>query len=128
MTSRIFSFSKLFRLSGYYERCLPLLLVSQIFPLSICFSSPSALFMCPKIVVVFFLMVLSRDRLYPTISITSLFDSFLVHDIHIIFLMYHISADSSLFFLGLLSVSSIHIHAEGWIICRLSECCFWCKF
>ena len=33
-----------------------------------------------------------------------------------------------IFFLCLLSVSTIHIHAEGWTICRLSECWFWCKF
>ena len=31
------------------------------------------------------------------------------------------------FFLGLLSMFSIHIHTEGWTICRLSECWFWCK-
>ena len=32
----------------YFVRCLPLLLVPQIFPLNICFSSPSALIKCQK--------------------------------------------------------------------------------
>ena len=41
-------------------------------------------------------MVLSRDLLYPAIFITSSFDFFSVHDILIIFLMYHISAATSL--------------------------------
>ena len=56
-------------------------------PLNICFFSPSALFICPKIEVVFFLIVLSRNLLYEVISITSS----LVHDILIMLLMYHIS-------------------------------------
>ena len=34
---------KLFRLPVYFVRCLPLLLVPQIFPLNICFSSQSYL-------------------------------------------------------------------------------------
>ena len=43
-----FLVTKLFRLSVYFLRCLPLLLVPQIFPLNICFSSPSALCICPE--------------------------------------------------------------------------------
>ena len=43
-----------------------------------------------------FMMVLSRDLLYPAISITSLIDFFSAHGILIILLMYHISAASSL--------------------------------
>ena len=61
----------------------------------ICFSSPSALFICPKSCSCLFLMVLNRDLLYPAISITSSFDFFSVHDILIILPMYHISAASS---------------------------------
>ena len=91
-----FLVTKLFRLSVHFVRCLPLLLVPQIFPLNICFSSPSDLFICPKNCSCLFLMVLSRDLLYPAISITSSFDFFSVHDILIILLMYHISAASSL--------------------------------
>ena len=91
-----FLVTKLFRLSVYFVRCLPLLLVSQIFPLNISFSSPSALFICPKNCSCLFLMVLSRDLLYPAIFITSSFDFFPVHDILIILLIYHISAASRL--------------------------------
>ena len=61
-------------------------------PLNICLSSPSALFICPKIENVFFLIVLSRTLLYPVISITSSFLFFSVHSILIILLMHHISA------------------------------------
>ena len=43
-----FLVTKLFRLSVYFVRCLPLLLISQIFPLNNCLSSPSALFIRPK--------------------------------------------------------------------------------
>ena len=45
-------------------------------PLNIYFFSPSALFIRPKIEVVFFLIVLSRNLLYAVISITSSFCSF----------------------------------------------------
>ena len=38
---------KLFRLFVYFVRSLPLLLVPNIFPLNICFTKPSALFICP---------------------------------------------------------------------------------
>ena len=57
----------------------------KIFPPNVCFSSPSALFICLKIVEpsCIFLMVLSRDLLYPAISITSSFDFFSVHDIYL---------------------------------------------
>ena len=112
-----FLVTTLFRLSVYFVRCLPLLLVPQIVPLNICFSILPALFICPKNCTCsyLFLMVLTRDLLYPTISITSSFDYFSVHDILIILLMYHISAASSLF-LGLLPLSSIHIHTERWTI------------
>ena len=60
-------------------------------PLNICFFSPSALFIRPKIEVVFFLIVLSRNLLYAAISITSSFLFFSVNDILIMLLMYHIS-------------------------------------
>ena len=43
IVGRFFPCLKLFRLSVYFVRCLPMLLVPQIFPLNICFSSPSAL-------------------------------------------------------------------------------------
>ena len=48
------------------------------------------LFLHAQNIVVFFLMVLCRDILYPAISITSPVDFSLVHAILIIFLMYHI--------------------------------------
>ena len=81
---------KLFKLSVYFVRCFPLLLVPLIFPNNICFSSPSPLFICPKNCTYLFLMVLSR-HLFLTISITSSFDFISVHDILIILLMYHIN-------------------------------------
>ena len=98
---------KLFRLSVYFACCLPLLLIPQIFPLNSCFSSLSDLF-CPKHFSCLFLMVLSRDLLYPAIFITSLFDFFSVHDILIILLMYHISAALSPFSRSLVSVQHSH--------------------
>ena len=104
-----FLVTRLFRLSVYFVRCLLLLLVSQIFPLNICFSSPSALFICPKDFSCLFRMVLSRDILYPAISITSSFDVFSVHDILIILLMYRISAASSLLFRSF--VNNQHSHS-----------------
>ena len=103
-----FLVTKLFRLSVYFVRCLPLLLIPQIFPLNICFSSPSALFICPKKCSCLFLMVLRRDLLYPAISITSSFDFFSVHDILIILLMYHISAASSLLSRSFVNVQHSH--------------------
>ena len=81
-----FLVSKLFRMSVYCVRCLPLLSVPQIFPL--CLYAPKTSYL--------FLMVWSRDLLYTVISITSWFDFFSVHDILIILLMCHISAASSL--------------------------------
>ena len=94
-----------FRLTVYFVRCLPLLLIPQIFPLNICFFSPSALFLNCRCL---FLMVLSRDLLYPGISITSSFDFFSVLDILIIPLMYHISAASGLLSRSLVSVRIGH--------------------
>ena len=91
-----FPVTKLFRLSVYFVRCLPLHLVPHICPLNICFSSPSALFIYPKNCSCLFLMILSRDFLYPAISITSSFDFFSVHDFLIILLMYEVSAASVL--------------------------------
>ena len=91
-----FLVTKLFILSMYSVRFFPLLLVPQICPLNICFSSPSALFICPKNCSCLVLMVLSRDPLYPAISLTSSFDFFSVLDILIILLIYHIPAASSL--------------------------------
>ena len=92
----------------YFVHRLPLLLVPQIFPLNICYSSPSALFICPKNCGCPFLMVLSRDLLDLAISITSLFDFFSVHDILIILLMYHISAASGLLSRSFVSVQHSH--------------------
>ena len=43
-----FLVTKLFRLSAYFVRFLPLLLVPKIFPFNFCFSNPSALFICQK--------------------------------------------------------------------------------
>ena len=105
-----FLVTKLFRLSVYFVRCLSLLLVQQIFPLNISFSSPSALFICPKNSFCLFLMVLSRDLLYPAISITSSFDFFSVRSILIIILMYHISAASSLLSRSFVNVQNSHPH------------------
>ena len=61
LLGKSFLVKMIFRLSLYFLRCLPLLLVPQIFPLNICFSIPSALFICPKNCSCLFLMVLSRD-------------------------------------------------------------------
>ena len=91
-----FFVTKLFRLSAYIERCLPLILVTQISPLYICFSSPPALFICQKNCSCLFLAVLSRDLRYSTIFITSSFDFFSVHNILIVLRMYHITAALSL--------------------------------
>ena len=91
-----FLVTKLFILSVYFVRCLPLLLVPQFFPPNICFSSPSALFICTQKFSCLSLMVLSRDLLYAAISITSWFDFISVYDSLIILLMYHTSAASSL--------------------------------
>ena len=103
-----FLVTKLFRLSVYFVRYLPLILVSRIFPLSICFSGPLALFICPNNCGCIFLMVFSRDLLYPAMSITSLCGFFSLHDILIILLMYHISAVSSLLFRSFVSVQHSH--------------------
>ena len=105
-----FLVTKLFRLSVHFVRCLPLLLVPQIFPLSICFSSPSALFICPKNCSCLLLKVLSRDLLCPAISFTSSFDFFSVHDILIILLMYHISAASSLLSRSFVNIQHSHLY------------------
>ena len=53
-------------------------------------------------------MVLSRDLLYPAISITYFLDFFSVYDILIILLMYHISAASSLLSRSFVSVQHSH--------------------
>ena len=114
-----FLVTKLFRLSVYFVPCLPLLLVPQIFPLNICFISPSALFICQKNCSCLFLIVLSRDLLYPAISITFSFEFFSIHDILIIVLMYHISAASSLLSRSFVSVQ----HSHTWMYHnRPSEC------
>ena len=112
MSSLLGDFSlvtKLFRLSVHFVSCLPLLLVPQIFPLNICVSSPSALFICPQNCSCLFLMVLRRNLLYPAISITSWFGFFAIHDILIILLMYHISAALSLLFRSFVSVQHLHL-------------------
>ena len=59
-----FCVMKSFRLTVYSVRCLPLLLVPQIFPLIRSVYLPRNC-SCP------FLMILNRDLLYPAISITS---------------------------------------------------------
>ena len=97
-----FLVTKLFRLSGYFVRCLSLCLVPQIFLLNIYLSSPSALFVCPTNCCCLFLMVLSRDLLYPTIFITSCYTSF--QSMIFSLLMYHISAASSLLSRSFVSV------------------------
>ena len=99
-----------------YSDCLCILCVvflffwvPQIFPLNICFSSPSALFIC-----------LSRGLFYPAISITSSFDFFSVHDIFLILLMYTFLL-LQVFSLGPMSMSSIHIHKKEWTIIIFHE-------
>ena len=81
---------KLFRLSVYFVRCRPLLLIPQNFSHNIYFSNPSALLLWPTNFSCLFLMVLTWDLSYPAISITSSFHFFSVHDILIFLLMYHI--------------------------------------
>ena len=103
-----FLVTKLLSIFVYFVRFLPLLLVPQISPLKICFSSPSALFICPKNCSCLFLMVLSRDLMYPAISIISSFDFFSVYDILIILLMYHISAASSLLSKSFVNIQHSH--------------------
>ena len=103
-----FLVTKLFRLSVYFVRCLPMLLVPKIFPLNICFSSPSALLICPKNCNCLFLMFLIRDLLYPAIFITSSFDFLSINDILIILRMHHISAAPSLFSRSFVSVQRSH--------------------
>ena len=122
---RFFLVMKLLRLSVYLVRCLPLLLVPQIFPLNICFSSSSALFISPKIIVVifwwFWVGIVCIGPFPVLLGLTS-FQSMIFSLFFwcTIFLL-------QVFFLVLLSVSSIHIHVEGWTICRLSECWHWYK-
>ena len=98
-----------------YSDCLCILYVDFLclwyvksFNLMFAFLIHQLLFICPKNCSCLFLMVLSRDLLYPAMSITSLFDFISVHDILIILLMYHISAASSLLSRSFISV---HIHA-----------------
>ena len=98
-----------FRLPVYFMRCLPRLLVPQIFPPNICFLNQSALCMCPKNCSWLFLMVLSRDLSDPAISITCSFDFFQsVIIILIILLMYHISASLRLLSRSFTSVQPLH--------------------
>ena len=103
-----FPVTKLFRLSVYFVCCLPLLLVPQIFPFSICFSSPTALFICQTNCTCLFLVVLSTGLLYPAISITSSFDFFSVHDT-----MYsHYPSDVSHF---------CCFKSSSWVFCQCPE-------
>ena len=109
-----FLVTKFFRLSVYFVRCLLLLLVQQIFPLNICFSSPSALFICSKnccSLLWCFWRATFCIRPFPFPS----FDFFSVHDILIILLCTTFLLLQVLF-LGLLSVSSIHIHAGSQVV------------
>ena len=103
-----FLVTKLFRLSVYFVRCLPLLLVPQISPLNICFSTTTALFRCPKNYGCLFLMVLSRDLLYPDISTTSGLTSFQSMIFLLFFLIYHIFAASSPLSRSFVSVQHSH--------------------
>ena len=59
-----------------------------------------------------FLMILSRDLLYPAISITSSFDFSSVHHILIILLTYHISAASSLLSRSFVNVQHSHPYSR----------------
>ena len=94
-----FLVTKLFRLSVYFVRRLFLSLSYHKSIYSIfAFPDRQLCLYAQQIVVVFFLMVLSRHLLYPAISITSLFGFLSVHDILIILLMDYISAASSLYF------------------------------
>ena len=90
-----FFITKLFKLSMYFMRCFTLLLKPQIFPLNVCFSCSLAMGICPNNFSCLFLLVLSRDLLYPAISITSSFDFFSVHDILILLRMCHLNQYSS---------------------------------
>ena len=55
----------LFRLSVYFVRCLPLILVPQIFLINICFSIPSAPFICVQKIVNFCLLRINSFPIYP---------------------------------------------------------------
>ena len=114
IVGRFFSCYKVIQTVCVFCALSPFAFGTQIFPLNICFSSPSALFICPKNCSCLYLMVLSRDLLYPAISITYSFDFFSFHDILIILLMCHISAASSL--LPRSFVSVLHSHP-----CRIMD-------
>ena len=90
--------TKLFRLSVYFVHCLPLLLVPQIFPLIICWSSPSTLFICPLKLQLSFSDGLEYGSFVSSHLRYFFVYFFSVHDILIILPMYHISAASSLIF------------------------------
>ena len=107
-----FPVTKLFRLSMYFVPYLPLLLLSQIFPLNFCFSSPLAPFICPTNCSCLFLMVFSSDLLYRAIAISSSFYFLSVHDVLIILLMYHISAASSLLSRSFVSIQHSHAYRK----------------
>ena len=67
--------TKLFRLCVYFVPCPPLLLLPQIFPLNICFSSPSGLFICPKNCSCLFLMGIFCIRPFPLLILLTSFQS-----------------------------------------------------
>ena len=77
-----FLVTKLFRLSVHFVRCLPLFPLYSIFACLVHQSLYNQ-----KTEVVLFLIVLSRNLLYPVISISSSFLFFSVHDILILLLM-----------------------------------------
>ena len=79
----LFLVTKLFRLSVHFVRCLPLFPLYSIFA---CLVHQLSLY-TQKTEVVLFLIVLSRNLLYPVISITSSFLFFSVHGILILLLM-----------------------------------------
>ena len=105
--------------------CVVVLYFCYIFPLDICFSSPSALFICPKNCNLFLMFWVGIFCIQPfplllrLTSFQSMVFSFFFWCIPFLLLQ--------VFFLGLLSMSSIHIHTDRRTICRLSEDWFWCK-
>ena len=113
-----FLVTKLFRLPVYCVRCLPLLLVPQILP--VCHSIFAFLvhqlsLYAQKIVVAlfwWFWVGMFCIRPFPLLLRLTSFQS-MIFSIFFwcTFLLLQV------FFLGLLSVSSIHFHTEGWTIC-----------
>ena len=104
-----FLVTKLFRLSVYFVCCLSLLLVPQMFPLNVCFSSPLASdgfwegIFCIRPFPLLFRLTYFQSMIF---SLFFWCTTFLLLNV---------------FFRGLLSVSSFHIHAKGWTMCSLQS-------